>query len=122
MAGQKNAHHLFALPFFAHIETYVEETNPAAKWCLLGYWHDFQSVPRKIDEFWFADINYPAGLHMTSTLDGCEEFRLKSNETSAPVAAAMENLVVDCSDFHLYCLRSVFESGSNAILLRRQLD
>lgn len=113
---------IFCPATFAHIETYDEETNPAAKWCLLGYWHDFQSVPRKIDEFWFADINYPAGLHMTSTLDGCEEFRLKSNETSAPVSAAMENLVVDSSDVHLYCLRSVFESGSNAILLRRQLD
>ena len=75
-----------------------------------------------IDEFWFADINYPAGLRMTSAVDGCEEFRLKSNETSAPVSAVMENLDVDCSDFHLYCLRSVFESGGSAIFLRRQLD
>jgi hypothetical protein len=122
MAGQKMPTIFLPCHFLPILRPMMKKLSPAAKWCLLGYWHDFQSVPRKIDEFLFADINYPAGLRMTSALDGCEEFRLKSNETSAPVSAVMENLDVDCSEFHRCCLRSAFESGGSAIFFRRQLD
>jgi hypothetical protein len=33
----------------------MKNLNPAAKWCLLGYWHDFQSVLRKI--LWCWNVN-----------------------------------------------------------------
>jgi hypothetical protein len=35
----------------------MTKLNPAAKWCLLGYWHDFQSVPRKIP--WCLECQFP---------------------------------------------------------------
>ena len=33
----------------------MKKLNPAVKWCLPGYWHDFQSVPRKIP--WCRNVN-----------------------------------------------------------------
>ena len=79
-----------------------------------------------IAEFWFADTNYPAGLHMTPALNGRTGVRLMSSETTGPVTAVMENRVDVTGNSHRHLLPSklvekyVRENGTALTVVRRR--
>jgi hypothetical protein len=74
----------------------MKKLNPAAKWCLLGYWHDFQSVPRKI--LWCWNVNSqqiakpPHHMPLSNTKSqSTQQKRSSRNLRSTENAAALPN-------------------------------
>ena len=79
-----------------------------------------------IDEFWFADTNYPTELRMTPALKGRAGVRLISSETTGPVTAVMENRVDSTGNSYRHLLPSKLvekyerENGTTITVVRRR--